>query len=177
MFGGKGCACRSMETKEVELPEGWPQSERMPEGAMEMCGKNYKLVYRQSMYRKSDRALVVLGIWREDFEEFDIGKLVDEVGFTEGAKPKKAVAAKKVLKRPSARVANVAEASKKDLKMRACVANAAKRATANFAKPLKTVLKRPSGMQCLAPDGLAPDDLAPDNLNWCSVLQEPWEKS
>ena len=153
MFGGKGCASGSMEEKEAAFTGGWPlESERIPEGNIEVCGKKYKLVYRHCTFRENERALVLLAIFRDEFdEEFDSPKVVDEVGIKEGEPesepemPDKELLKKqekKILKKPAARV--LKKPGTKDLRGPAAVATAAKRANANCNKTIKTVLKRPS---------------------------------
>ena len=112
-------------------------------------GKNYKFLYKQQMYRKGAKFLVVLGAWNEEVDVVDIDNMVDEVmsEFEADQKAvakdmvatgaKKATTAEKVCKQSSASVANGArgfKASKKNLKK--CFA----------AKSSRMVLKRPSGI-------------------------------
>ena len=146
------CVCLGgrCETEYQEDPAdkwfGSIQSKSMRERAR---GKNYKFLYKQQMYRKGAKFLVVLGAWNEEVDVFDIENMVDEVMsefeadqeavakdmVATGAK--KATTAEKVCKQSSASVANGArgfKASKKNLKK--CSA----------AKSSKIVLKRPSGI-------------------------------
>ena len=101
------------------------------EGSFEVLGKKYKFLYKQRMYGKTPRFLVVLGAWNEESCCFEIDNMVDEVvsEFEEesryfkdpkakveekiATKAKKAPAPiKKVCKKPSARVANSARGCK-----------------------------------------------------------------
>ena len=105
------------------------------EGSFEVLGKKYKFLYKQRMYGKTPRFLVVLGAWNEESCCFEIDNMVDEVvsEFEEesryfkdlakveekiATKAKKAPAPiKKVCKKPSARVANSARGCKAFQKM------------------------------------------------------------
>ena len=145
-----GCICGRCETECQENPAdewfGSIQSERMRE---RVRGKNYKFLYKQQMYRKGAKFLVVLGAWNEEVDVFDIENMVDEVmsEFEADQKAvakdmvargaKKATTAEKVCKQSSASVANGArgfKASKKNSTK--CFA----------AKSSRMVLKRPSGI-------------------------------
>ena len=61
--------------------KGWLNAQRTPGGYTEVCGKRYKLVYRERQLRENAKALVVLAILRDEAdEEFDLAKVVDEIG-------------------------------------------------------------------------------------------------
>ena len=49
------------------------------EGSFEVLGKKYKFLYKQRMYGKTPRFLVVLGVWNEESCCFEIDNMVDEV--------------------------------------------------------------------------------------------------
>ena len=103
----------------------------MPEGQFEVRGKDYKFLYKQHMYRKKAKFLVVLGVWNEEVDKFDIDKMVDEV-ISEfeadqeawakekvATEARTATTAEKVCKKSSARVTYAdrgCKASKKILK-------------------------------------------------------------
>ena len=98
------------------------------EGSFEVRGKKYKFLYKQRMYGKTPRFLVVLGVWNEESCCFEIDNMVDEVDqlFQGSAKVEEKIATtakkapapiKKVCKKPSARVANSARGCKAFQKM------------------------------------------------------------
>ena len=76
------CVCLGgrCETEYQEDPAdkwfGSIQSKRMRE---RVRGKNYQFLYRQQMYRKGSKFLVVLGAWNEEVQGLDIDNMVDEV--------------------------------------------------------------------------------------------------
>ena len=74
------CLCGRCETEYQENPAdkwfGSIQSERMRERVRD---KNYKFLYKQQMYRKGAKFLVVLGAWNEESCCFEIVNMVDEV--------------------------------------------------------------------------------------------------
>ena len=130
-----GPLCQTEDLKNAaDKCSGSIQSGMIPEGSFEVRGTTYKFLYKQWMYRKTARFLVVLGVWNDKSGKFDIDKMVDEVvsefdmGVWEDQKAKveekiattakKAPAPiKKVCKKPSARVANSARGCKAFQKM------------------------------------------------------------
>ena len=110
------CLCGRCETEQQGLDKwfGSIQSERMRERVRD---KNYKFLYKQQMYRKGAKFLVVLGAWNEGVDVFDIDNMVDEV-MSEFEADQKAVAKEMVATgaKKATTAEKVCKQSKKNLK-------------------------------------------------------------